>query len=191
MLLNITHLKRLRDRMHSYHMVRHEIIHDADEALHHAKRAIFALHRDNQAEAKEKLAAAEKILQGVQKRAERLPRIKDEGSYRAAIEEYTEAQLFFWFVRGLPLGPIKALALEDEWYLAGLCDVPGELYRYALSAATAKNRETVSRCVETAEMIIGQLIEFNLTSYLRTKFDQAKQAVHKLEIVAYEMSLRE
>ena len=39
--------------------------------------------------------------------------------------------------------------------------------------------------------IIGELIEFNLTSYLRTKLDQAKQAVHKLEQVVYEVSIRE
>ena len=30
-----------------------------------------------------------------------------------------------------------------------------------------------------AQEIIGELIEFNLTSYLRTKLDQAKQAIYK------------
>ena len=41
-----------------------------------------------------------------------------------------------------------------------------------------------------AQEIMGELIEFDLTSYLRTKFDQAKQAVRKLEEVVYEVSLR-
>jgi predicted translin family RNA/ssDNA-binding protein len=42
-----------------------------------------------------------------------------------------------------------------------------------------------------ASDIIGELIEFNLTSYLRNKFDQAKSAAQKLEQVVYEVSLRE
>ena len=41
-----------------------------------------------------------------------------------------------------------------------------------------------------AQEIIGELIEFNLTSYLRNKFDQAKGAVRKIEHVVYEVSLR-
>jgi hypothetical protein len=41
-----------------------------------------------------------------------------------------------------------------------------------------------------AQEIIGELIEFNLTSYLRTKFDQAKGAVQKLEEINYQISLK-
>ena len=48
----------------------------------------------------------------------------------------------------------------------------------------------VKKCVEMGQEIIGELIEFNLTSYLRTKFDQAKRAAQKLEYVDYELSLR-
>ena len=46
------------------------------------------------------------------------------------------------------------------------------------------------RCKDAASDIIGELIEFNLTSYLRNKFDQAKSAVHKLEFIEYEVRLR-
>ncbi len=42
-----------------------------------------------------------------------------------------------------------------------------------------------------AQDITGELIEFNLTSYLRNKFDQAKSAVQKIEKVVYELSLKE
>mgnify|MGYP006427846915 FL=1 len=48
----------------------------------------------------------------------------------------------------------------------------------------------VEQCTAMGNEIVGELIEFNFTKYLRTKFDQAKQAVHKLEIVQYELSLR-
>jgi len=69
--------------------------------------------------------------------------------------------------------------------------VPGELYRYAIKSATVRDLKMTKKCAEMAREIIGELIEFNLTSYLRTKFDQAKQAVQKLEQVVYEVSIRE
>jgi len=50
--------------------------------------------------------------------------------------------------------------------------------------------EMVKKCSQLSNDIIGELIEFNLTSYLRTKFDQAKQANQKLEYVVYELSLK-
>ncbi len=57
-------------------------------------------------------------------------------------------------------------------------------------SATNSDSKTVYACQSMANEIIGELIEFHLTSYLRTKFDQAKQSTQKLEIVVYEMSLR-
>jgi predicted translin family RNA/ssDNA-binding protein len=89
------------------------------------------------------------------------------------------------------MGGLKKLAVSDEVFVAGICDVPGELYRYAIRAATARDFLTVKKCAEAADEIIGELVEFNLTSYLRNKFDQAKQALHKLEQVVYETSLRQ
>ena len=163
----------------------------SDDALHHAKRAIFALHRGNQVEAKEKLTDVETLLKGLLQKYKKEDRIHGEGAYRAAIEEYVEATLFNQFVTAGKLSEIKTLPIDDESYLSGLCDVPGELYRYAIAAATRHDMKLVQACNELAAEIIGELIEFNLTSYLRNKFDQAKQAAHKLEQVVYELSLRE
>ena len=99
--------------------------------------------------------------------------------------------MFYDFFTTGKIGEVKDIPIGFESYLAGLCDVPGELLRFAVKAATAKDIKTVKKCAEMAQEIIGELIEFNLTSYLRTKFDQAKQAVRKLEEVVYEVSLRE
>jgi predicted translin family RNA/ssDNA-binding protein len=116
--------------------------------------------------------------------------IIDEGAYLAAVEEYVEASLLYQFVTTGSIGEVTAIAVSGESYLAGLCDVPGELYRYAIAAATRHDVELVKRCNELAANIIGELIEFNLTSYLRNKFDQAKGAAQKLEQVVYEVAIR-
>ena len=170
---------------------RREVIKSSGDALHHAKRAIFALHRDNVAEAEEKLKAVEAIYNALNNKFKDDHEILTEGSYRAGLEEYVEAKLFFNFLQHGKIGEIKELPISGELYIAGLCDVPGELYRYAIKSATEKNMIMVKKCSVMASEIIGELIEFNLTSYLRTKFDQAKQAVQKLEQVVYEVSLRQ
>jgi len=181
----------MRTHLHAYQAIRHDVIHESDTALHMAKRAIFSMQRGDMAVAGEATHAIEKILKGIQKKYEKQTQAMDEGSYKAAVEEFVEASLFLHFLKKQPMGEISSIRVDPDVYLAGLCDVPGELYRFAIRAASEKDRAMVRRCQEAASAIIGELIEFNLTSYLRTKFDQAKQAAHKLDLVVYELALRE
>lgn len=189
-MLNTSLLSKIRKDLLSYADIRQKVIKDSNDALFHAKRAIFALHRDQVKEAGTKLVEAKKILGAISKTYSKDARALDEGAYKAAIEEYVEAELMYQFVTTGKIGEIKGLKISSESYVAGLTDVPGELYRYAVKAATARDYTTVTKCAEAAEEIIGELIECNLTSYLRNKFDQAKTAVSKIEHVVYELSLR-
>ncbi len=190
-MLNKGNLNKIKTNLHAYHKRRGDVIGRANEALHHAKRAIFALHRDNEKEAVEKIKLVEGIFKDLNKKYKKDEDIKKEGAYKAGLEEYVEAKLFYQFITTGKIGEIKDLPIDGEIYLAGMCDVPGELYRYAIKAATNKDVKTAKKCSEMGQEIIGELIQFNLTSYLRTKFDQAKGAVNKLESVVYELSLRE
>ena len=189
--LNKSYLNKLRKSTLDYATIRRDVIKISGDALHNAKRAIFALHRDDKKEAEKKLKESKALLNSIQKKFAKNPRAMQEGSYKAAVEEYVEAVLFHQFVTTGKVGEIKGMKIDAEIYIAGLCDVPGELYRYAIKAATNRDLKTVKKCAEMGAEISGALIEFNLTSYLRNKFDQAKQAVRKLEQVVYEVSLRE
>lgn len=191
MKLDTKYLGTLKKGLHSYALIRRDVIKHSGDALHHAKRAIFAMHRDNMKEAEQKLKEAEKIFKTLNTTHKKNPEVRDEGAYKAGLEEYIEAMIFHQFLTKKHIGNIRTLPIAPDVFLAGLCDVPGELYRYAIRAATQKDRQTVEACRDMANLIVGELIEFNLTSYLRTKFDQAKSSAHKLEIVVYEMSLRE
>lgn len=189
--LNQTYIEKIRSTFLAYALKRRDVIKQSGDALHHAKRAIFALQRDNQEEAAEKLREVEKIFCELNKKYQTDPAIMSEGSYNAGLEEYVEAKLLFIFLTTGKIKQIKELPITGDIYLAGLCDVPGELYRYAIKSATERNMDIVKTCAEATSEIIGELIEFDLTSYLRAKFDQAKQALQKLEQVVYEVSLRE
>ncbi len=179
----------LRKDLHAYQTMRREIIKQSGDALHHAKRAIFAIHREERSEALEHLDKTEMILKALLKQYKKTPALFSEGSYKEALEEYVEAYLFLCFVSGKAMGQLSTFEVPSEVYLAGLCDVPGELHRYAIRAATKRDYDLVERCGRVSEEIMTTLVEFNLTRYLRNKFDQAKQAARKLEQVRYEVSL--
>ena len=189
-MLDKKYFQKVREKVLSYAGQRREVIKVSGDALHHAKKAIFAMHRDEPKDAKEHLAAAEKLLKDLHLTFKADEDLFDEGAYRAALEEYVEASLFNQFLTSGTVGQIKGLPVDEDTYIGGLCDVPGELSRYAIKSATDKKFKKVKECQEMAQEIIGELVDMDLTGYNRQKFDQAKQALHKLEQVVYEVSLR-
>jgi predicted translin family RNA/ssDNA-binding protein len=189
-MLNKKYLNSVRTDLLTYAEKRRDVIKNAGDAQHRAKRAIFALQRDAVKDAATSLSEAQELLSGVYKKYKSDSRLLDEGSYRAALEEFVEAFLFQQFLSEKEMGEVKGLPIDSEIFIAGLCDVPGELLRYAIKSATARDFKKAMRCHEAAEAIIGELVDMNLTGYQRQKFDQAKQALHKLQEVVYETSLR-
>jgi len=183
-------IKSIRTNLTDYDKKRLDVIKRSNTALHYAKRVIFTLHRGNFDEAGVKLKEVESNFKEIAKKYAKDPKVFTEGSYKAALEEYVEAKLFYLFLHGKKMGKITEVNVAPEIYIAGLADVPGEMLRFAVMSATNKDFKMVKKCVEGASEIIGEMMEFNLTSYLRTKLDQAKGAVRKLEQVQYEISLR-
>lgn len=189
-MLSKTYISKIKKEYLDYAEKRREVIKLSGDALHLAKRVIFSVHRHERADAESKIKAAEEILKTLNKKFAHDKDLFDEGSYRAALEEYVEAKLFFEFVSTGKMSEIKVFPVDSEVFLGGLCDVPGELYRFAVNSAAAHKYEVVEDCFTAAEEIISELMEFDLTSYLRNKFDQAKGAMRKIEEVRYEISLR-
>ncbi len=190
MALSLAYLGKIRTRLHTYAAMRREIINSANTALHRVKRAIFAAHRNDVSEAEAIIVEVEHAFKAIEKTYRKNREVLDEGAYRAALEEYVEAKLFTQFVAQKAFGGLSKMEVPDDVYVAGLCDVPGELYRYALRKATERQDAEVLRAAELARAIMEELASFDLTSYLRTKNDQAKQAFHRLEEVVYDISFR-
>lgn len=158
------------------------------DALHAAKRAIFSLHRDDWKTAEELMAHALANLQEIEKKY-LTERLDSEGSFKAAQEEYVEAEIFRQFLYKEKIGGIKKWRVDSDIYLGGLMDAVGEILRYAVRRATERNLVEVKRAHESIEEIMTALMELNMTGYARTKFDQAKQARHKMEQIMYDVSL--
>lgn len=189
-MLDKKYFNAIRQELLSYTVKRRGVIKEAGDAQHLAKKAIFALQRDSAAEAKDYLAQAEKILANLNEKHKKDPGIFEEGSYKAALEEFVEAHIFNQYLQKKTISKLSNIKAEADVFVSGLCDVPGELLRYAIKSATEKKYDEVKKCHQTAEEIVGELVDMDLTGYNRQKFDQAKQALHKLEQILYEVSIR-
>jgi predicted translin family RNA/ssDNA-binding protein len=161
----------------------------ANNILYDSKRIIFSLHRGDLSSISAKFKELEAKLKDLNKRFG-VKRLEKEGSYIAALEEYAEARLLSAYLQKEKIDFFKGLDLPHGAYLGGLCDFTGELLRYATNEAAKKNFKTVFTVQELINEILGYLVEFDLTGYMRTKYDQARTNLRKIEQMAYEISLR-
>ena len=158
--------------------------------LHDSKRIIFALHRGEIKNAEVSLKELEEVFKRLEKKFT-VNRINAEGAYRAAAEEFAEAKLLYLVLSGHKIDKFKNLKFDYTTYLGGVCDLTGELVRYATNEAAAGRPEKVEEIKKTVNEILAELAEFDLTGYLRTKYDQARGNLRKLEQMHYEIKIRQ
>lgn len=171
---------------------RHELIAQANTALREAKQAIFSLHRGDVQAARKQLDAVNKAFAALQKKlAKADPQLSQQGAYLAALEEYVEAELFYQALVGKGIKKIANLEIGVDQYVGALSDMTGELTRQAVLRATAKDYAAVRQYAAVAEEVIGMLMEFDLVSHLRQKYDDAKRNLKRMESILYDISLRE
>ncbi len=182
---------RLKKRHSTREKERRDLIGRSNEALSRSKRAIFALHRDDISGSEKLLKEAVAVFALIEKKFKKFPDLKYEGAYKAALEEYAEAALFYSYMTTRKLGAIDERAMEPGIYLGGLSDTTGEIVRYAMKRVTQGDTKAVHEAREVVAMVIEFLLDMDLTGYLRTKFDQAKKNYRRLEEMVYDLSLRD
>lgn len=190
-MLNQKLFKKIKEDFDFYKQERGKVINISNDALIKAKQAIFAFHRDDFKAGNALLFEIEKIFNDLEKKIKKEAELRYEGSYRAALEEYVEAKLFGSFLATGKIDEIKEVAVDYDSYLAGLCDMTGELTRKAVLKAIDKKFEDVEFLVAGIREVIAELLKFNLTSYLRTKYDQAKNNLRRAEEILYDVKMKE
>jgi predicted translin family RNA/ssDNA-binding protein len=174
----------------AWQVARRSVQKKANDALNKSKRAIFALHRDDMKAAEKLLDEVIQLFISCEKLFKKFPKLANEGSYKAALEEYAEAQLYSQYRQTGKFGTLENRAMDTAVYIGGLSDATGEVVRYALREATKGNAQAVHHAFETVEMTIEFLLSLDLTGALRNKFDQAKRNHRNLEKMLYELSLK-
>jgi len=180
-------LKKDYDQYISY---RQKVIENSNKILRLAKQAIFSLHRNEIQPANRYLKRTEDLLIKLKKYFPKNISLEDEGTYKAAIEEYIEAKLFWQILTTGRISKIKNFKFNFDDYLAALCDLTGELLRKIVLLATNGENKKAIYLKEIIAGIMSELIKFDLTGYLRHKYDEAKRNLKRAEEIIYEINIR-
>eukprot|EP00200_Dunaliella_tertiolecta_P018647 CAMPEP_0202398662 /NCGR_PEP_ID=MMETSP1128-20130828/1467_1 /ASSEMBLY_ACC=CAM_ASM_000463 /TAXON_ID=3047 /ORGANISM="Dunaliella tertiolecta, Strain CCMP1320" /LENGTH=246 /DNA_ID=CAMNT_0049001845 /DNA_START=157 /DNA_END=897 /DNA_ORIENTATION=- len=212
---------QVRNAVELYDDRRESVIKRCRDSQKLAKQAIYSLHRNDNAKAEAQLREVEVIAKELLPMITESPFLRM-GSYSASMEEYGEAMAFLVFLKEGRLVRKSELPLcdtEERWvtrlykrtcqrdlcklphlctlprvlrYLGAILDFTGELNRFCVKAATARDKEAVKRCRDLCDAIMGEFLQFNLrNSSPRKKFDSLKYTLKKLENTLYELSLTE
>jgi translin len=188
-MINSKLLKSLKEDYRQNESERRQIISAANNILFLSKKVIFKLQREETKEAEKQIKEIELLLKNLEERFGVL-RLRKEGAYKAAAEEYMEGKIFFQALNAKEITPVTDIDMDYEAYLGGICDMIGELVRYATNQAAKGKFGKVSKIKNKADDIMSELIDFDMTGYLRTKYDQARGHLRKLEQMTYEIKLK-
>lgn len=183
-------LNKVKKDLENYQEERNEIIGESRQVLQKSKTAIFALHRMDEKQTKESIKDAESILKKLNRTYNKGNRLRFEGSYKAAVEEYVEAKMFYHVLQGKNLDKLEIETIGPEEYINGLADLTGELVRQAILQATQGNYKVLREYKVFTEEIVGYLLTLYLTGSCRQKSDDAKRNLKRLEQIIYEVEIR-
>lgn len=211
-------LEALRLRMVHRDGLRETLIKNCRDGQKAAKQAIYALHRKDFAKSAKLIKDCEDcIIQKLLPIVQEEPPLRN-SCYGDVIEEYAEAKLFYaWLLgndtenntdndgatddtqqtavaaaKGTLLLPhdFSVIPLEPDEYLGGLCDLTGEIGRFAVQKGTARDYEGVHQCLEANAAILNAIQGLEKTpNRIHKKMETLKRSVSKIERMIYEMSL--
>jgi predicted translin family RNA/ssDNA-binding protein len=190
-MINKKEFEKLRKKLQDYDGKREKLIKKSRDVLKLSKQVIYAVHRDE-------LNAAAGLIKKIEIEKKKLEIIAKhsrallfEGSYKVAMQEYVEALLYYGFIKeGILLERAK-LKVRTEYYILGLCDLPGELVRKAVFLAGKGIVDDVIKIKELVDGIYGELLKFDFrNSEIRRKFDSVKYDLRKLEDLVLDLRLK-
>ncbi len=172
--------KSLRKDYEKQDKLRNDLILKSREVIKLSKRIIYSVHRNDLKRAGEDVNRIKRLISSIKKLTN--SKISDVGYLRSAFQEFVEAVCFFEFIKNKRIPGHKDLGVDVDSYLLGICDLTGELMRYATNNFINKNFKVVLEVRELMGFIYDELMLFDFRSgELRNKFDSIKYSVKKLD----------
>ena len=167
------------------------LIKKSRDVLKLSKQVIYSVHRNELQESEKLIKSMQKELDNLNLFIKKNPKLYYQGSYKIAVQEYVEAMLFFRFVKDNKIITRKELKVNSDYYLLGLCDVPGELFRKAVLDSSKGDYSEVLKVRSLITDIYAQLLKFDIRdSELRKKFDSIKYELAKIEDLCLQLELK-
>ena len=197
-LLDVQALVEAREAYEAHDAARELCLKRCRDVQKLAKQAIFSLHRAEAPRAAKQIDEAASLARELLDLVV-LPRpaLRSQGAVRSCLEELAEAILF----RAWLEAPLESLLLrrddssfrgllDSDEYIGGLCDLTGEIGRYAVGRATVRDAPAVRSALATCLLVQTAILRLGAARRVeRSKGDALRNTVRKLEQLMYELSL--
>jgi translin len=174
-------LKDIRKELKEKEKVRENAQKDMRKATSLSKQAIFLIHQKRLKEAKKLIDKAEGIISKLNATSSTYPHIIYSGLFDAAIQEYSEANIFLGLIEESRFITPKEINAPSVDYILGLADVIGEYRRMALDALREGDIEKGEKCLQIMDEIYMELMAMDeaymLVPGLRRKCDVARKII--------------
>ena len=166
-------------------MQKDKVRENAQESMRKAtslsKQSILLIHQKRFGEAKKLIGNACEVISRLQGLAKDYPEIIYSGMFSAALQEYSEANIFLRLIEESRFITPKDINVPAVDYVLGLADVVGEYRRLTLDALREDNVEKGEKCLETMDEIYIELMAMDeaymLVPGLRRKCDVARKII--------------
>lgn len=176
-----TILKEIRKELKEKDKVREKAREDMRRATSLSKQAILLLHQKRMKEAKKLIVKAKEIISRLNDISTEYPNIIYSGLFNAALQEYSEANIFLKLIETSKFMAPKEINVPSVDYVLGLADVIGECRRLALDALREGDVEKGEKCLQTMDEIYTELMAMDeaymLVPGLRRKCDIARKII--------------
>jgi translin len=161
--------------------VRETAYRDLREATSLSKQAILLIHQKRLKEAEKFIGKARKTISRVNDMSASHPSIIYCGLYSAALQEYSEANIFLKLVQESRFITPKEIDAPSDDYVLGLADVIGECRRAVLDALREGDTKKGEKYLQTMDQIYIELMamdeSYMLVPGLRRKCDVARKLI--------------
>jgi len=146
-----------------------------------SKQAILLVHQKRLKEAKVLTEKAKEIILKLNDASSACPEVIYSGLYNAALQEYSEANIFLNLIEESSFVTPKEVNVPSVDYVLGLADVIGEYRRFVLDALREGDVEKGERCLRIMDEIYIELMAMDeaymLVPGLRRKCDVARKII--------------
>jgi translin len=189
---------QIRESFNQQNEKRDKALAQSRELTRHASRAIRAIHRDDQALAKEHLAQANQLAEALRTGLADEPDLYFSGYTQDALKEFVEAHLTVATILNQDWPTPEDLQVAYATYLNGMSEVIGELRRRIMDLMRAGHSPEVERLLEVMDDIYALLVTMDypdaLTYGLRRRTDIARSIIERTQAdvtISYRQQLLE
>ena len=176
-----TVLQEIKSELMQKNQIREETHESMRKATSLSKQAILLIHQKRLGDAAEMVADAKEKIVSLQTQAKQYPEIIYGGMLSAAMQEYSEANIFLVLVKENRFVTPAEINVPSVDYVLGLADVIGEYRRLALDNLREGEVERGEKCLEIMDQVFIQLLALDeaymLVPGLRHKSDIARRII--------------